>query len=270
MENENRGSTVGGGLSFSNEYDYTSLGANINVAQKTKNKSGEFSAKLQGYLDKVKLIYPVEFRTGILAGENYGSASRNTISGSISWSQIINPNFQLMLEGELVYQKGYLGLPFHRVYFNDNSVHIETLPSSRLKIPLGLRANYFIGDRLIVRSWFRYYHDNWGIGSKALQLETSFKATPFFSITPFYRFYQQTAADYFSPYGVHTAADEFFTSNYDLSKFNSNFFGAGFRLAPPQGVFKIQHFNTLELRYGHYKKSTGMNANIVSLNVTIK
>jgi hypothetical protein len=48
-----------------------------------------------------------------------------------------------MVEGELVYQDGYLGLPFHRVYFNDAGVHVEALPSTRLKIPLGLRANYF-------------------------------------------------------------------------------------------------------------------------------
>jgi len=271
MENEIKGSTVGGGLSFSNEFDYTSVGANVNVAKKTKNKSGEFSANIQGYLDRVTLIYPIELRSRNNGeDDDYGSAPRNSISGTLSWSQIINQNFQVMIEGGVVYQNGYLGLPFHRVYFNDNSVHIETLPSTRLKFPLGFRANYFLGDRLILRTWYRNYNDNWGIHSNAVQLETSFKATPFFSIIPFYRFYQQTAADYFSPYGVHTAADEFYTSNYDLSKFNSNFFGAGFRIAPPEGVFKLRHLSSLEVRYGHYQKSTGMNSNIVSLNINVK
>ena len=175
-----------------------------------------------------------------------------------------------MLEGEVVYQDGYLGLPFHRVYFADNSVHIENLPSSRLKIPLGIRANYFFGDRLILRTWYRNYHDNWGISSNALQVETSVKINPFFSVTPFYRFYQQSAADYFAAFRIHTAADEFYTSNYDLSKFNSNFYGLGFRIAPPNGVLKIQHLNSMELRYGHYQKTTGMNANIISMNLKFK
>jgi len=270
MENEAKGSTVGAGVSFSIEFDYRSFGANINFAQKTKNRSGEFNAKLQAYFDQVSLIYPIELRTrGNGDDDDYATTPRNTISGSLGWSQIINRKLQLMLEGEVVYQQGYLGLPFHRVYFTDNSVHVENLPSSRLKIPLGMRANYFIGDKFILRTWYRNYHDDWGIHSNALQVETVIKINPFFSVTPFYRFYQQTAADNFAPYRSHTAADTYYTSNYDLSKFNSHFFGAGVRLAPPQGVFKIQRLNSLEIRYGHYKRTTGMNSDIISLNIKV-
>jgi len=268
MENEAKGSTIGAGVSFSTEFDYKSFGANINFAQKTKSRSGEFNAKLQAYFDQVSLIYPIELRNrGNGDDDDYATTPRKSFSGSLGWSQIINRKLQVMLEGELVYQQGYLGLPFHRVYFTDNSVHVENLPSNRLKIPLGVRANYFIGDRFILRTWYRHYHDDWGINSNAMQVETVVKITPFFSITPFYRFYQQTAADYFAPYKSHTGADTYFTSNYDLSKFSSHFFGAGFRIAPPEGIFKIQRLNSLEMRYGHYKRSTGLNSDIVSLNI---
>ncbi|HEV8270155.1 MAG TPA: DUF3570 domain-containing protein, partial [Chitinophagaceae bacterium] len=272
MENEKKGATIGAGLSLSSEFDYSSFGFNINFSKKTKNKSGEFGAKLQAYLDKVSLIYPIELRTGGGGGDDddYATTPRNTYSIDISWSQIINQRLQVMLDGEVVYQKGYLGLPFHRVYFDDNSLHIENLPSSRLKIPLSIRANYFISDKFILRTWYRFYHDDWNINSNTLQLETVVKLTPFLSVTPFYRFYQQTAANSFAPYRVHTAADTYYTSNYDLSKFNSNFFGAGFRIAPPNGVFKIQHLNALELRYGHYQKTNGMNSDIISLNLKFK
>ena len=270
VENENKGTTVGAGLSSSTEFDYQSFGTNLSFSKKTNNKSGELTIKAQVYLDQLKLIYPVELRQGGGNNMNYGSDNRNTFSGSVSWSQIINERFQLMLEAELVYQSGYLGLPFHRVYFNDGSVHIENLPSSRLKIPLGLRANYFLGDKIILRTWYRNYHDDWGINSNALQLETVVKLGSFFSVTPFYRFYQQSAADQFAAYKIHTAVDDFYTSNYDLSKFNSNFYGAGFRTAPPKGVFKLQHLNSLELRYGHYQKTNGMNSDIISLGLKFK
>jgi hypothetical protein len=270
MENEKKGTTIGAGLSYSSEFDYQSFGINASFAKKTRDKSGEFSANLKAFLDQVSLIYPIELRTNQGRGDDYPTTGRNTVDANISWSQIVNKNFQLMLEGEVVYQDGFLGLPFHRVYFADNSVHVENLPSSRLKFPLGIRANYFFGDRLILRTWYRNYHDNWAISSNALQVETSVKINPFFSVTPFYRFYQQSAADYFAAYGIHTAADEFYTSNYDLSKFNSNFYGVGFRIAPPDGVFKIQHVNSLELRYGHYQKTEGMNSNIISLNLKFK
>ena len=274
VENEQKGTTLGAGLSYSNEFDYQSFGANISIAKKTNNRMGELSAKLQAFLDQVSLIYPIELRTANGNGRgdenNYATTSRNSISGNLGWSQVINKSFQVSLEAEIVYQHGYLGLPFHRVYFNDQTVHVENLPSSRLKIPIGIRANYFISDKFILRSWYRYYHDDWGINSNALQIETVIKLTPFFSVTPFYRFYQQSAVDYFAPYEMHTAADDFYTSNYDLSKFNSNFFGAGFRIAPPDGVFKIQHLNAMEVRYGHYQKTNGMNSNIISLNLKFR
>lgn len=264
-EDEKKDITIGAGLSYSSEYDYQSLGMNLNFSRKTKDKSGELSAKAQAYLDHLSLIYPIELRNSLSGG----TASRNTLSGTLSWSQIINTKLQLMLEGELVYQQGYLGLPFHRVYFADNSVHVEALPHTRWKIPLGFRANYFLGDKFILRTWYRNYHDNWGTNSNAVQLETVVKFTPFFSFTPFYRLYHQSAVDYFAPYNVQTGADDFYTSNYDLSKFTSNFFGAGFRLAPPEGIFRIHQLNTLELRYGHYQRTTGMKADIVSLNVKL-
>lgn len=272
MENAVKGTTFGAGVSFSNEFDYKSVGANLSFSKKTNNRNGEFTAKFQAYTDKVLLVYPIELRTGGGRGEgdDYASSNRNSYSGALSWSQIINQQLQILLEGEVVYQKGYLGLPFHRVYFGDNTVHVENLPGSRLKIPLGIRANYFISDKFILRTWYRNYHDDWGINSNTAQLETVFKVSPFFSITPFYRFYQQSGADYFAPYRAHTAADEFYTSNYDLSKFTSHFYGAGFRIAPPQGVFKIQHLNSLELRYGHYQRTTGLNSDIISLNLKFK
>ena len=32
----------------------------------------------------------------------------------------------------------------------------------------------------------------------------------------------------------------------------------------------MQHLNMLEIRYGHYAKSVGMNADIISLNLKFK
>jgi hypothetical protein len=96
------------------------------------------------------------------------------------------------------------------------------------------------------------------------------KITPFVSVSPFYRYYTQSAVKYFAPYQQHTSGDQYYTSNYDLSKFSSSFVGAGIRLAPPRGVLGLQHFNMIELRYGHYMKNIHMSANIVSLNLKFK
>ena len=271
MENETRGTTFGLGLSSSTEFDYKSFGANISFSKKTKNKNGEFTAKFQTFLDQVKLVLPVELRPNPNQRSNdYGTSARNTFAGSLSYSQVVNKNFQLIFLADAVEQKGYLGLPFHRVYFTDGSVHQENLPDSRFKIPLGFRASYFLGDKFIIRTYYRYYTDDWGLRSHTANIEIPVKITPFLSISPFYRFYDQTAIKYFAPYENHTAQEKYYTSNYDLSAFNSNFYGAGFRIVPPKGVFGIQHLNMLELRYGHYVKNIGMNSNIISMNLKFK
>ncbi len=279
MENEKKGRTIGAGLSFSSEFDYVSFGVNLGFSQKTRNRNGEFSAKLQAYMDKLAYILPIELRPPGSPGgggdeensrSDYPSKSRNSFSGSLSYSQIINQRLQVMIIADLIYQQGYLGLPFHRVYFDNNSVHVENLPGSRLKIPLGFRANYFLGDKLVLRSFYRYYRDDWGIRGHTVQLESSVKVTPFFSLTPFYRFYTQSAADYFSAINIHKSAEQYFTSNYDLSHFNSHFYGAGIRLSPPKGVFGIRRINMLELRYGHYTRDNGLKADIISLNLKVK
>ncbi len=278
MENLQKGSTIGAGVSLSSEYDYTSIGVHVDYAQKTKNRNGEFSAKGQVYLDKLKYILPVELRTSGNPnsnngeGDNYSSKSRNSYSGSLSYSQIVNTRLQLMFIADLVYQQGYLGLPFHRVYLQGRptTAVVENLPDTRMKIPLGFRANYFVGDKVILRSFYRYYTDDWGLSSHTVQLESSVKVSPFLSITPFYRYYTQTAVDYFAPYLTHKTTDQYYTSNYDLSAFNSNFYGAGFKITPTQGVFGIQRLTMLELRYGHYTRTTGLSSDIISMNLKFK
>jgi hypothetical protein len=268
MENEQKGTTIGAGLSSSTEFDYQSFGASINFAKKTKDRSGELSVKLQAYLDQVRLIAPIELRPN--GSDDYPVSSRNSFAGSLSYSRIINQQLQVTLLVDVVTQQGFLSLPFYRVYFADGSVHQEKLPDNRFKIPLGFRASYFLGDKIIIRTYYRYYTDNWGINSNTANIEIPVKITPFFSISPYYRYYNQTGVKYFLPYKAHTGGDQYYSSNYDLSAFNSHFAGIGFRFTPPKGVFGIRHLNMLELRYGHYSKNIGMKADIISLNLKFK
>jgi len=271
VANEKKGTTFTLGASSSTEFDYQSFGANISVAKKTRNKNGEFTAKFQTYLDHVSLVIPVELRTVSNGREHdYPTTPRNTFVESLSYSQIINTKLQVMFLADLVQQKGYLSLPFHRVYFKDLTVHQENLPDSRIKIPLAFRASYFLGDKFVIKTYYRFYKDDWGLVAHTVDIEVPVKITPFLSISPFYRYYTQSGINYFAPYAAHTAQEQYYTSNFDLSKFNSNFYGAGIRIAPPKGIFGQEHFSMIELRYGHYTRTNGLNSDIVSMNLKFK
>jgi len=89
-----------------------------------------------------------------------------------------------------------------------------------LKVPLAVRASYFIGDNVIIRTYYRYYSDDWKLKSHTADIEIPVTLSPVFSLSPFYRYYTQSAVKYFKGYKEHDAAEEFYTSNYDLSKFD--------------------------------------------------
>jgi len=266
-ENESNGQTLSLGVSSSTEYDYQSFGGTVGFAKQTKNQNGEFIAKFQTYLDQVKQILPVELRT---AESPRGTEARNTFAGSVGYSQIINKNFQLMFLLDVIQQNGYLSLPFHRVYFSDGNVHQENLPDSRVKIPVSVRGSYFIGNHIILRAFYRNYTDTWNLKAHTVDFELPVKVSPFVSLSPFYRYYSQQGAKYFKGFQEHTNASEFYTSNYDLSTFNSHFIGAGLKFTPLNGVFGIKHFNTLEVRYGHYNRSNNLTSNILSIHLKYK
>ena len=273
IQNGKRGTTIDMNASFSNEFDYTSIGIGTSFTKTSKNHNTVFTGKLQAYFDTWKVIYPIELRTvSGFRGESddYPSAPRNSYSASLSLSQVINKKLQILLLAEPTYQSGLLATRYQRVYFTGGSVQAENLPDNRYKIPMGIRANYFIGDRVIIRSFYRYYIDNWGVKAHTADLEMPIKITPFVSVSPFYRFYKQIAADYFAPYGEHLISENYFTSDYDLSKFNSHFFGAGIRLAPPNGLLGVKNWSSLELRYGHYDRSNGLQSDILSLHLKFK
>lgn len=270
--NEETGNSFGFTGSYSTEFDYQSMGTAFNLTRLSKDKNTQFDFKLQAFLDQWTVILPIELRTGNTGKghEQYDTAPRNSFSASFSLAQVINQKFQASLILEPSYQKGLLATKYQRDYFTDGSLRSETLPDKRYKLPIGLRMNYFLDDHFVIRTFYRYYMDNWGIRAHTAELEIPVKINSFFSISPFYRYNNQVGTKYFAPYGQHSPSEQYFTSDYDLSTLTSDFYGAGIRFAPPKGVFGWQRLNMLELRYGHYSRSTSLVSNIVSLNLKFK
>lgn len=265
ITNEKKGQSFGVNAAISSEYDYLSFGGGISASKNSKDNSRQIGVKAQAFLDQVSIIYPIELRPA-----PYSSKARNSFSTSVALSQIINQRLQVAMILDLAYQNGFLSLPFNRIYFSDNSTGIEKLPDSRFKIPLGFRANYFLGDRYIIRAFYRYYQDDWGMQAHTANIETSIKLSPFISVSPFYRFHTQSKIDYFSPYGTHNVSDEFYSSDFDLSKLNSHSGGIGFRAVSADGILGITRLNSIEIRFDHYNRSTGLTSNIISLHAKFK
>lgn len=219
---------------------------------------------------------------------------RNSYSVSFSFSQILSENAQFSLFFDLVKQEGWLANPMQRVYFADKENYyignfasipnytspenvdvfqladdIERLPSERLKIPVGARLHYYVNERIALRTYYRYYFDDWGVSSHTASLEMPIKISDKFTIYPSYRFYNQTAADYFAPFEVHLSTQEFYTSDYDLSEFNSNQYSLGLSYTDIFTELHIWKFGlkSIDLNYSYYARNNEFKANIVSLGI---
>lgn len=267
ITNEDKGSTLSGTASVSTEYDYFSAGLGAGWSKLSKNRNRELSLSGQVFLDTWNVILPVELRSST---DIRGSEPRNSYSLSITLSQVLSRRLQLMFVMDLAFQEGQLATLYHRTYFEDMSHKVEKLPDTRFKVPIGMRLNYFLADRYILRTYYRYYQDSWGMSAHTAELEVAIKVTPFLSISPFYRNHRQVAAKFFKPFAQHQTSEEFYTSDFDLSTQNTNFFGVGLRYAPPGGIAGLSRLNTLELRFGRYERSTGLSANIVTLSAKLK
>ena len=251
----------------------------------------------EGYFQGVSILdqngnvstnyHPTQFNT-------ITSNARNSYSASLFLSQIFSKKLQASLFLDVVMQDGLLSTPYHRIYFADRSNYyignasdiphyttpantgvfmladdIERMPSTRLKLPIGARLNYYINERFVVRSYYRYYIDDWGMTAHTASIELPIKLSQAFTVTPIYRFYTQQQVDYFAPFDTHLSTGKYYTSDYDLSTFQSNQYGIGLTYTDILVKFKISRFGmkTINLRYGHYDRDDGLKADIISMGI---
>ncbi len=282
-------------FSVAAEYDYFSVGAGGSYTKLFNEKNTEFSVNANVYIDKWNAIYPIELRpfatngigsfrpSEITGNTNYNpnftefnDEGRNSYALGFGFSQILHKNVQAALSLDFIQQKGLLSTPFQRVYFSDIADSfidnfqladdIERLPESRFKVALGGRLNWYLNEVVSLRTFYRYYFDDWGIGSHTTSIEVPIKITDKFTLYPSYRFYNQSTADYFAPANQNLSTAEFYTSDYDLSEYTANQFGFGVSYTD---IFTKMHLwklglKRIDLKYYKYDRNSAFSSSIIT------
>ena len=299
---DNRNTIVSGTVSVSSEYDYFSLGFGGGLTKLFNEKNTEVSINANLFLDKWNAIYPTELRpfangaNGLNNGlfsdktitgntnyspifDKFSDETRNSYSVGFGFSQILGKNVQGSLALDFVQQQGLLSTPFQRVYFGDIADSfienfqladaIEQLPESRFKVAVGGRLHWYLNETVVVRTFYRYYFDDWGINSHTASIEVPLKITDKFTVYPSYRYYQQTAADYFNPYEEALSTDTFYTSDYDLSEYSANQLGIGVTYTD---IFTSAHIwkfglKSIDLKFYQYDRDTTFSSGIITAGV---
>ncbi|NVN18959.1 DUF3570 domain-containing protein [Muricauda sp. HICW] len=277
---------------LSSEYDYFSIGFGGSLTKLFNEKNTEVTLSGRVFMDKWNSQYPIELRDGFFDDRITGNGTynpiftefdnenRNSYSLSLSFSQILTQKLQGALFMDVVSQNGLLSTPFQRVYFSDFenfyidsfqlADNVEQLPDSRFKLPVGGRLNYYLNDVVILRSYYRFYWDDWGINSHTASLEAPVKLSDKFTIYPSYRYYIQTATDYFYPKERALSTYEFYTSDYDLSDYDAHQYGIGVQYKDIFTSARLLNFGlkTINLQFSQYDRSDGLNAFIVTFGTT--
>ncbi|MDQ7917326.1 DUF3570 domain-containing protein [Mesonia sp. MT50] len=286
-------------ISISSEYDYFSAGFGGSYTKLFNEKNTELSVNANVYIDTWNAIYPTELRpfgengnglnnslftqNTITGNTNYNprfsefkDEGRNSYSLGFGFSQILHKNVQGSLALDFVKQDGLLSTPFQRVYFSDVADSfiddfqladaIERLPDSRFKVAVGGRLNWYLNETFTVRTFYRYYFDDWGISSHTASIEVPIKITDKFTLYPSYRFYNQTEADYFRPYESALSTDDFYTSDYDLSEYSANQIGFGVSYTD---IFAKAHIwklglKSIDLKFYQYDRDTSFSSSIIT------
>lgn len=275
---DDRNNIWGANVSVSQEYDYASFGFGGNYSYLLNDKNTELSLRANVFLDSWKIIYPFELRPFEDLGYTpLQTNKRNSYALGFGFSQILSKKAQGSISLDLVQQEGLLSTPFQRVFFKDRDAiiigngfqladDIERLPSSRFKIAIGGRLNYYINEMFVLRSYLRYYQDNWGITSYTASIEAPIKLGDFFTLYPSYRYYTQTKADYFYKANDALSTDAFYTSDYDLSNFNAGEFGLGVSYTDIFTKVKLLGYGlkSINAKASYYNRSSSLSYFMVS------
>lgn len=211
-------------VGFSTEDDYQSFSGGMGSAlefyqqQLVVDMSMSFSADRIQPTPSEEPLVPTAIRT---KDERKGS-----FGIYVGFTQVVNRLMTFQSGVNMQFKTGYLSDPYKLVQVFDATGVPRTLnenrPSDRSSVVWVNRARaYFERYAGALHLDYRYYTDNWDVGSNTFEVSwhQEFKQT--WTITPGVRWYQQSESSFYAPYYLAPRSDEFYSSDYRLSDFTA-------------------------------------------------
>jgi hypothetical protein len=184
-------------LSHSRESDYLSQGLSLSDKWELNQKNTTLSFGLNFLNDTIRVI---------------GTDDQNKKSYDLffGFSQVLDRDTLLSANLTLGYAEGYLNDQYKVIQRDElrnipgvgsipvSAVYRENRPSSRVRGVFQLQGTRFIDKaHAALDAVVRLSQDDYGVFSQSFQIEWRQGLFEKFEITPFFRYYQQTAADFF-------------------------------------------------------------------------
>jgi hypothetical protein len=237
-------------LAFSEESDYLSWSGALNYAAALNGKNTTLSAGWAHNADRVRdyrFVWEDKTTDDLFAGV----------------VQLLSPKSYITVNGTLGWERGYLSDPYRGVMLetmpqlnpDDPALSAEQRPDRRNKQLLFASWNQFVTPlRGGVELSYRFFHDSYGIFAHTVECDWHQKLGKNFVLTPTFRYYVQSAADfyyvlvpdYFDPRSnTYKPQPQYYSSDYRLS--NLQTFAGGFTIS-----WRLGRYMSVDASYLRY------------------
>ena len=169
--------------------------------------------------------------------------------------QILTPRLMAGLNYEVITDEGFLNNPYRSVRYLDEtsargySYQPELYPHTRTSNAIAINARYYLPYRAAVHGEYRYYTDTWGIDANTVSLGYTHPWGKRWIFEAGYRWYDQSAADFYSDLFPRADAQNFLARDKELSTFTSHMFSLGASYELPSLGWERLRRSTVNLYY---------------------
>ena len=204
------------------ENDYKAQSMNIGVAQEVFGGMTTVTMSYGRGSDEIYRNGPDGQPDGVFAEE----ADRRNYR--LGLSQVITRNMLLSMNYEAIVDEGFLNNPYRQVRYEDPSsatgysYEAEVYPRTRSSNAVSFNTRYHLPYRAAVHGGYRFFADSWGIDAHNFDIGYTHPLKEALILDVSYRFYTQSAADFYSDLFAHEGAQNFLARDKELSTFNSH------------------------------------------------
>jgi hypothetical protein len=189
-------------------------------------------------------------------GYKHGRQTRSTTNGNIGLTQILTPTTVAHVNYGLSAQSGEMSNTWNSVPDVTGTRIQEHLRRHRIRHAfVGRFAQYLPWDGAL-KGFYRFYVDDWGLVAHAAEVQLLQRLTPIVYIRGSYRFYRQTAVDFFTTLADRSMA--YYTADSDLGAFDSHTVGGKVTVELPI-LMRGAH---VDAGYERYWRTDGLRVNV--------
>jgi hypothetical protein len=175
----------------------------------------------------------------------------------LSVSQIVTPTLMMGLRFETITDTGFLNNPYRSARYVDPTAangfawEPEVYPHTHTSNAVSLNADYFLWYRAAIHGTYRYYTDTWGVDANTLRIGYTHPIGERWILEAGYRWYDQSAADFYSDIFPYANSQNFLGRDKELSTFQSQMVTVGATWRLPAITWGGINRSTINVFYDH-------------------